>query len=406
MPAPAVANTPQWGRSLRKLWRLDEGVRLINHGAFGAAPLEILAEQSEWRARMERNTARFFMTELPKALRRAAGPTADFVGTSPERLAFVANATTGINAVARSLHFERGDEIILTDHTYNAVRNVFRHIADRSGAVLVEAKIGVPVTGQAQILDAVAAGITDRTRLVVIDHVASASAVEHPVAAIVAMCRDRGIRVLVDGAHAPGLLDLDVDAIDADWYVGNFHKWVCAPKGAAFLAVSRRPTPHVHPLSISHAYGQTFPAEFDKIGTQDATAILSVPSAIAFHQRLGGTALRARNRDLARRVALRVARELGSETGADASLFHAMATIRLPVDIADHPDAITRLHDHLYDHSQTEAAISRVAGTLYLRVSVQAYNDCDDYEGLAQSVSAAIAALEPAADPHQFKGTP
>jgi isopenicillin-N epimerase len=399
-----AANTPQWGRALRPLWRLDEGTRLINHGSFGATPLEILAEQDEWRGRMERNTARFFMAELPKAMRSAAEPTAAFVGTAPERLAFVVNATAGINAIARSLDFAPRDEIILTDHVYNAVRNTFRYVAERSGAVLVEARIGVPVIGHAQILDAVAAAITDRTRLVVIDHVASASAVEHPVAVIAAMCRDRGIKVLVDGAHTPGLLDLNVDSIDADWYVGNFHKWICAPKGAAFLAVSRRPTAPIHPLAISHAYGQPFPTAFDKIGTHDATAILSVPSAITFHERLGGSALRSRNRDMARNVAQRVAAGMGSEMGADPSLFHAMATIRLPVDIAEHPDAIGRIHDHLLEHNRIEAAISLVAGTLYLRVSVQAYNDTDDYEGLSAAAMAAIAALDHPADSHEITG--
>jgi isopenicillin-N epimerase len=400
-----VSETITWGVGLRPLWAIEDGLRFINHGAFGAMPRAIATEQSAWRERMERNTARFFMHELSPLLRRTAEPVAAFLGTAPERLGFVVNATAAINAIARSLDFAPGDEIILTDHVYNAVRNTWRYVAGRTGAILVEAAVGMPVTGAAQALDAITGAITARTRLVVVDHVASASAVEFPVAAISQACRARGIPLLVDGAHTPGLLDLDVDAIDADWYVGNFHKWICAPKGAAFVAVARRPTAPIHPLAISHAYGQGFVAEFDKIGTHDPSAILSVPAAIRFHEQLGGAALRQRNRAFARDMALRIASDLGTGTGAASDLFHAMATIRLPFETDNVPDSIMRIHDHLYDHHRIEAAISALSGILYLRISVQAYNDVSDYAGLGDALRDAIGAMGDPAQPHQPKGT-
>ncbi|WP_210485651.1 aminotransferase class V-fold PLP-dependent enzyme [Microvirga antarctica] len=379
-----------WGRALRPLWGLDPDTHYINHGAFGATPREIGEEQTRWRVAMERNPARFFMTDLPRLLREAAAPLAAFVGTKPDRLAFVENATSGISAVVRSLDLAPGDEILTTDHIYNAARNTLRFVADRTGARLVEAPLGMPVRDDDHVVGTVKAALNARTKLLVIDHVASASAVRLPVEQLVALGRERGIPVLIDGAHAPGLLDLDIDAIGADWYVGNCHKWLCAPKGAAFLAVAERPTPVVHPLAISHAYGQGFTAEFDKVGTRDPSSWLSVPAAIRFHERVGGKRLRQRNRELAATIAAGSARELGTALGAAPQLFDAMATIRLPGNPPATRDEVTRIHDQLWDSGRFETAITSVAGALYLRISVQAYNDLDDFSGLSDALLAAL----------------
>lgn len=380
--------------SARSLWGLEDGLRFLNHGGYGAAPIEVLAEQMRWRALLERNPPRFFMHELPKRLREAAAALAAYLGTDGDRLGFVANASAGTNAVLRSLRFEPGDEIVFTDHIYNAVRNCLRYVAEASGARLVEAIVGMPVANSAQITTALIGALTDRTRLVVIDHVASASAVEFPVADIAALCRAHGIPLLIDGAHAPGLLDLDIDAIDADWYVGNCHKWLCAPKGAGFIALAARPTPKIHPLVISHGYGQGVIAEFDKSGTHDPTAVLAVPAALRFHTRLGGRDLRARNRALAAQLAQDVAGDLGTDLGATPDLFHAMATIRLPTDDAS-AEMRTHLQAWLYNHTHTEAVITMVADQLYLRISVQAYSTPEDFTGLAEALRTAIVAFPP-----------
>jgi isopenicillin-N epimerase len=382
-----------WGAEARRLWGLEPGLRFLNHGGFGATPLEILAEQAAWRARMERNPPRFLSRDLPGLLRQAAGDLAGFVGTAPERLAFVTNATAGANAVLRSLSFAPGDEILHTDHIYNAVRQTLRHVAARSGACCVEVALGMPVPGGAEILAAIAAAFTGRTRLLVIDHVASASAVEFPVAALAALCRARGIALLVDGAHAPGLLDLDVDAIGADWYVGNCHKWLCAPKGAGFIAVADRPTPPVHPPVISHFHGQGFTAEFDWTGTQDPTAMLCVPSALRFHARLGGAALRARNRAMAAEAASRLALALGGVPGGALQQFHAMATIVLPQAAAT-PETVRSLQAQLLAQHNTEAVFTLVAGRLSLRVSVQAYTEAWEFDGLDSAILKALEAQE------------
>jgi isopenicillin-N epimerase len=213
------------------------------------------------------------------------------------------------------------------------VRNALRHVASRTGAFVVEAPVGMPVSGSDQILEALRSRLSAKTRLIVIDHVASASAALLPAADVVALARAHGVPVLIDGAHAPGMLDLDLDQLGADFYVGNCHKWLCAPKGAAFLAVAAEWADRVHPTVISHAYGGGFTAEFDKVGSRDPSSWLTVPAAIAFHERLGGAALRRRNRKLALGMAERLADALGSDLGAPPSLFGSMTTVRLPTGL-------------------------------------------------------------------------
>lgn len=378
------------GRFLRGLWPLDQTVRHLNHGAFGATPLAVLEEQARWRHAMEENPARFFMRVLPEELRRCATVVAPFLGTRPERLAFVENATVGTGSVLRALRFGPGDEILTTDHIYNALRNTLRHVAERTGAIVVEAPLPLPVPDADAVLDALRRGLSARTRLVVVDHVASPSAVTFPVAAIVALCREHNLPVLIDGAHAPGLLDLDIDAIGADWYVGNCHKWLCAPKGAAFIALADRATPPIHPLAISHAYGQGFPAEFDKVGTRDPSAWLAIPAAIDFHARLGGPALRARNRTVARAMGRSLAAETGFAPIGAEDLFQAMVALSLPDEVPATRAEASRIQGRLYERDGFETAVTMLRGRLHLRFCVQAYNDESDFDGLGAALRAVL----------------
>lgn len=383
-----------YGRALRHLWALEEDMVFLNHGAYGATPRALFERQNEWRLRMEAQPPRFFMNELPGLIRGAAGAFADFVGAAAERTVLLENATSGVNAVLRSLRFAPGERIVTTDHVYGAVRNTLRFAAERSGATVVEVPVAMPLRAAADAADAVERALDERTRLVVIDHVASPSALVFPVADVVRRCRARGIPVLVDGAHAPGHVDLDVDAIGADWYVGNAHKWLCAPKGAAFLAVgvdaARR---EIHPTTISHAYGQGFAAEFGKIGTRDPSAWLCIPDAIDLHRRLGGRALRDRNAALAASAGAALAAGLESELGGTApGSFGAMVTVRLPCALEATWANAARLRDRLWRDHRVEALVTAVAGSLWLRLSVHAYNDEADFAGLPEAVRAALAA--------------
>src|SRR3954463_8843890 len=225
----------EFGPALRHKFCLEPGVDFLNHGSFGAAPLEVLEAAARWRDRMETNPDGFFRETLPGALRQSASALAGFIGARPADVAFVENATAGMNAVLRSLRFMPGDEILASSHMYGAVRQAIRHVCEVSGARLVEAEIALPVDGEDALLSPLADRLSSRTRLLVLDHIASPTGLVFPVRRLTALAREKGARVLVDGAHAPGQLALDVPALGADWYVGNCHKWLFAPRGCGFL---------------------------------------------------------------------------------------------------------------------------------------------------------------------------
>jgi isopenicillin-N epimerase len=371
----------------RSDWLLDPAVTFLNHGSFGAAPRAVLAEQARWRERMERQPTAFMSFELPAALRAAAEKLAAFVGAAAGDLVFVENATAGCNAVLNSLPLGASDEILLTDHGYPAVRKAAMHVAARTGARLIEATIPFPLHTRSEILAALAARLTSRTRLVIIDHVTSPTAAIMPVGELVALARAAGARVLVDGAHAPGMLSLDVSAVGADWYVGNCHKWLMAPKGSAFLWASRSAQAGLHPPVISHGYGEGFRAEFDWVGTRDPTAWLAVPAAIDHHAVLGGAGLRERNAGLARMAATLLADAWRTERGTPDALTGAMAAVRLPVREDATQEAALRYRKRLFESKRIEVAVMAFAGALWARVSAQAYNEPADYRRLAEAVA-------------------
>ncbi|HVY16483.1 MAG TPA: aminotransferase class V-fold PLP-dependent enzyme [Rhodopila sp.] len=369
-------------------WDLDPDFLTVNHGSFGATPIAVRAAQRTWQDRMERQASRFVTTELGPALRKAAGVLADFLDARPEDVAFVDNATTGCNAVLRSMTFEAGDEIVVLSHVYGAVRNAVRHTAQATGARVVEARIPFPDPSPAAMIAAVAAILGAATRLVVLDHITSASALLVPVADIVRLAHAAGAKVLIDGAHAPGQIDLSLTDIGADWYVGNCHKWLCAPKGCAFLHA--RDQAALHPVVISHGYGQGFLAEFDWTGTTDFSRFLAVEEAIAHHRRLGGPALRARNRSLAAEAAERLARRLGTRTGGGPVVSAAMGTVRLPVGDPT-PEHALAIRQALV-RAGTDAPVHALDGGLWLRLSAFAYNEPGDYDRLGDIVAGVLAA--------------
>jgi len=367
----------------RDEWLLDPVVAFLNHGSYGATPRTVLAEQDRWRARMERRPTHFMSEELPPALRAAAARLAAFVGSEAQDLVFVENATAGCNTVLASLHLAPGDEILVTDHDYAAVRKAAAHAAARAGARVVEAAVPFPLDDPAQIVAAVAGRLGPRTRLAILDHVTSPTAVIFPVRELTALCRAAGALVLIDGAHGPGMLALDVPSIGADWYTGNCHKWLMAPKGSGFLWASPQRQADTHPLVISHGFGLGFTAAFDWIGTRDPSAWLAVPAAIDFHQRLGGPALRERNAALAREQATRLAGIWNTARGAPDPLTGAMATVRLPLTDPATPERAQDLRRKLFADHRIEVPVTAFVGALWARISAHAYNRPADYERLA-----------------------
>jgi isopenicillin-N epimerase len=374
---------------VRTEWDLDPDFLTVNHGSYGATPKCVIAAQRAWQDRMERQPSRFMNTEYAGAIRDAADALGSFINANGRDIVFVGNATTGCNAVLRSLPvFGPDDTVTLLSHVYGAVHNTVRFIAEEVGARIVPAAIPYPDPTEDALVAAVAATLTPRTRLAVIDHITSGSAIVVPVQRIVTLCHDAGVPVLIDGAHAPGQVDLDLTAIGADWYVGNCHKWLCAPKGCAFLHATPAAQAGLHPGTISHGYGKGFLAEFDWTGTADPSAFLAVTEAIAFHERLGGAALRTRNRDLAARGAERIAQRLNTQVGTHGPVAGAMATIRLPVEDATPAHALA-IRQRLMA-AGTDAPVHALDGALWLRISAFAYNELDDYVRLGALVASVL----------------
>lgn len=380
------------GAAIRQEWDLDLDFLTLNHGSYGATPRMVLAEQDRWRKRMEAQPTRFFFLELPGALREAAGRLAGFLGAKAEDVAFVPNATTGCNAVLRSLRLQAGDEVLHVSHVYNAVRNTIGYLAEQAGATIVVADVPFPRPDAATILANIEQAITKRTRIAVIDHITSPSGLVLPIADIIRVCHAAGVPILVDGAHGAGQVPLDLPALDSDWYVGTCHKWLSAPKGCGFLYARADRRAELHPVTISHGYGQGFTAEFDWTGTTDPSAYLALPAAIAFFERLGGVALMARNKALVAEAAALLASELGTETGAVPEMIGSMASVRLPLGLESTRSEAVRVRRAL-QAVNVDSPVHPLAGGMWLRLSAYAYNEIGDYERLAKLLPGMLAGL-------------
>jgi isopenicillin-N epimerase len=387
-------------------WTLDPDVVFLNHGSFGACPKPVLEAQAELRARLEREPVDFMARDWEGRVDAAREALARFVGAEPEGLAFVSNATMGVNTVLRSLSFAPGDEILVVDVGYNACQNAARFVADRSGARVVVANAPFPLADAGEVTRAVLDRVTSRTKLALVDHVTSATGLVLPIEAIVRRLQARGVDTLVDGAHAPGMLPLDLGALGAAYYTGNCHKWMCTPKGSAFLHVRADRQQLVHPLVISHGRNaprqdrSRFRLEFDFTGTQDPTAWLVIPEAIRFMGSLlpGGWAeLRERNRSLALRGRALLCQALGSAAPAPEGMIGSLAAVPLPpagaaTDAA--PLSVDPMMATLYDRYRIEVIVSvwPASPGRVLRVSAQIYNEESQYARLAGALQEALAA--------------
>ena len=376
----------EFGAAAKREFLLEAGVAFLNHGSFGAAPRVVLEAAAQWHRRMEANPDLFLRDILPGRLRQAAAELARFIQARPDDVVFVDNATAGVNAVLRALEFRARDEILATTHSYGAVRQAIRYVCDRSGAKLVEAQISLPLADETILFSAVADRLSERTRLVVLDHVASPTGLIFPVAELTALARARGVRVLIDGAHGPGQLELDVPALGADWYVGNCHKWLFAPRSCAFLWCRDDSKRDLHPLAISHHYGEGFTAEFDWTGTRDFSAWLAVVDALHFFDRLGAARVRAYNHDLVVTAASRIAELWQTPLDGPAAMHGSMIALRLPPRLQTYGpptrDTARRLQSAVLAQHRVVVAIMALGDALWARISGQIYNTPEDYEKL------------------------
>jgi isopenicillin-N epimerase len=381
-----VDANPLWGDDwpeVRALWPLEPTVAHVNHGSYGAVPTPVLEEQQSWRDRMETNPLRFLRRELPAALVAARAEVAGFLGAGPTSLAFVHNATSGASTVLAAFPFAAGDAVLLTDHAYGAVRIAAgRFVRDRGARV---DSVHLPLTAEDdEVVDAVLGAVHERTRLVVLDHVTSPTARRLPLVRLVPALQERGVAVLVDGAHAPGMLAVDLDRLGADFFVGTLHKWCCAPRGTGVLHAAERWRPVLRPLVASWGEDEGFPLAFDDTGTEDPSAWLSAPRALRVLEGLGLDRLRRHNVELAVAGQLEVAAALhvaAADLPRDSGV--SMQLVPLPEGVADTVAAAGELQDRIGEQAAVEVAISSFDGRGYVRLSAHAYNAPADYRRLA-----------------------
>ena len=384
---------------MKEQWTLDPSITFLNHGSFGATPRVILEKQSGYRARLEAEPVRFMVRELEPLLDDNRRALAEFIGADFEGLAFVPNATAGVNAVLRSLDLDKHDELLVTNHEYNASRNALDYNAGLEGAKVVCVEVPFPIESPEVVVERVLAGVTERTRLLLIDHITSPTGLIFPIERLVAEMNARGIDTLVDGAHAPGQIPLDLRAMGVAYYTGNLHKWVCTPKGAGFLYVRENRRYQIRPAIISHGANATrtdrsrFLLEFDWTGTFDPTAWLCIGDSLRFMLSLadgGWPEVMRRNHDLALRARDILCDVLGIAHPAPDSMIGSMAAVPLPPG----GETVTRwlqgdpLQDELLEKYSIEVPINAwpAPPARVLRVSAQLYNSVDEYAKLASAL--------------------
>jgi isopenicillin-N epimerase len=374
---------------LKSLWLVDEKVAFLNHGSFGALPQCVFDQQTEWRRRIEAEPVELISRQRLNRLAEAKAPIASWLKMRVEDFGFVTNATEGINCVLRSLTYRSGDELLTTTHVYGAVRKAMQFVSDQTGARYREIDLQLPIASPEQVVDRVIASLSDRTRLLVIDHVTSSTALIFPLVPIIAECTRRGIEVLVDGAHAPGMIPLDVPAIGAKYYAGNLHKWAAAPKGTGFIWVHPDRQADIHPLVVSHHYREGFVLEFGWQGTRDLAAWLSAPCGFEFMTNLGWEKVMRHNHQMAVWAQAMLCKRWGVEpiSPIDGSMLGSMATVRLPGRLAglSEPDAMA-LQQRFYTEFKVEVPIMQWGGKCFVRPCCQVYNEPHDYERLADMV--------------------
>ncbi|MGL5081331.1 MAG: aminotransferase class V-fold PLP-dependent enzyme [Microcoleaceae cyanobacterium] len=383
---------------LSQYWLLDADTTYLNHGSFGACPIPVLNYQQDLRTQLERNPVHFFVREFEPLLDQARSALAQFVGAEPTTLAFVPNATTGVNCVLRSLPFSGRDELLTTNHEYNACRNALDFVAQSSGAKVTVAEIPFPLTSDNQGVETILNRLTPQTRLVLLDHVTSQTGLILPIQSLVHELAQRGVDTLVDGAHAPGMLPLNLTDLGAAYYTGNCHKWLCAPKGAAFLYVRPDKQAQIRPLTISHGANSLrsdrprFLLEFDWMGTDDPTAVLSVAAAIQFMGSVlpgGWPSLMAQNHQLAVAARRLLCDRLDIPQPCPDDWMGAMASIPLTAKWRFVPD----LQEQLWQRFRIEVPIipwgsssQQNTSQQWLRISAQIYNTLSQYEQLAAAL--------------------
>ncbi len=373
---------------MRQLFLLRPDVVFLNHGSFGACPRPVFEAYQAWQLELERQPVEFLGRRFGELMRQARTALAGFVGADPTDLVYVPNATTGLNVVARSLPLEPGDEVLSTDHEYGALDRTWRFVCRKRGAHYVRQPVPLPVTSTARVVEAIWAGVTPRTRVLFVSHVTSATAIVFPLAELIRRARRAGIITVADGAHAPGQVPLDLEALGVDFYVGNCHKWMMAPKGAAFLYARREMQPLLEPLVVSWGWESDDPGPSRLVdhhewqGTRDVAAFLTVPAAIRFMEEHEWPQVRQACHELVcyARRAIADLTGLPPITPETSEWFVQMAAFPLPVCQGE------TVQRRLYDEFGIEVPITEWNGMRFVRLSIQGYNTRSDVDALLHAL--------------------
>lgn len=363
------------------MWALDSSVSHLNHGSFGAVPSAVQAEQTRWLRKIDSNPNAFFNRDIVEDLATARLRAAAFLDADVDGFTFVRNTTTGIASILHSLNLAEGDELIITDHSYGAVKMAASRSCDAAGAVLKEVNIPLRPENHEHVERIILAAVTDRTKAAIVDHLASPTALVFPIERIVAALRHAGVMSIVDAAHSPGAMEVDLHELQPDFWIGNFHKWCCAPRGSAGLYVAEPLREMMRPLIVSWWHADGFIDSFQWWGTDDPSAYLTTSFAIDLMSRFGWDTLRDNNRNLAAAGADLVR---GAILAApfEGSWFECMQVVELPRGVAPDRTAANALAARIADHG-VEVAVQSWNGEGLLRVSAQAYNSISDFERLA-----------------------
>ena len=377
--------------NLKRHFLLDPTVTFLNHGSFGATPKPVFAAYQDWQRRLERQPVLFLGREIDGLLRQSRQVLGEYLDAAADDLVYIPNATHGVNIVARSLALQPGDEILTTDHEYGACDYTWEFVCKKTGAAYIHQSIPLPVRSEDEIIEQFWQGVTPRTRVIYLSHITSPTALRLPVERICQRARRAGILTLVDGAHAPGQISLNMAAIGADFYTGNCHKWLLSPKGAAFLYARREVQPLVEPLIVSWGYhataettsGSQFIDYLQWTGTRDPAAALSVPSAIQFMRDHNWDKVRRECHALLRQAVERICAltDMHPLYPLDSDFYSQMAIAPLPLS-AD----LTSLKSRLYDEYQVEVPLIQWQDRKFVRISIQGYNTPSDVDALLEAL--------------------
>src|SRR5215813_10523190 len=381
-----MTTPPEFGHSMRDYWMLDPEITYLNHGTVGAPPKRVLEVQQRLRDEIERQPSRFLLREIsPKGvgiwkrestrLRDAANTVAEFLGARGDDLVFVDNTTSAVNAVLRSFDFQEGDEVLTPELNYGAILHCAQYATRVHGASVRVVEFPKSVHHPGQIVDAIDGAITSKTRIAIVDHITSGTALIMPVAEIAERCRRRGVAVLVDGAHAPGAIPVDIPSLGVDWYTGNLHKWAWSPRSSGVLWTSAAWQPSLRPTVVSWGLDQGMTQEFDWPGTRDPTPHLAAPAGIAFMRELGIERVQRYNHELAWNAGRELSRRLGVKLLAPEEMIGTMITLALPPRFGSTAADAAALRDMLLFDHQIEVHVGVWNNQVCVRVSAQIYNE-------------------------------